>query len=384
MTYFPNKNFQDSNNTSTTPLGIGALFTGTWTDVSNYSSISVACLTDQNADLFLEFSNNGTTVQSILSYKVAANLNEVHKLVVTRKYFRVRLVNTSVSAQTSLDLSTLVGDFDTLSAPLNLRVGQDGDALIVRPTEFRYEVAQGRFADNNTWNKFGYNLDIDAVASEVIASFGGTFTPLTTAEILNVASTSVNDTSAGTGARTIEITGIGSNGMTLKETITLNGTTNVPTVNTFLGVNRVKVTSAGTSKTNEGTITLTAVTSNTIQGQIPFDNVLNKGDGITKQCIFHVHENHTFFIDWLDIQILRTSGGGAPLVTVSAFVFDRDNEVEYSIFRTSIDTAITNDLQFNLSQPFSIPSNSVLYFIANTNENNTEVNLRFSGIELKN
>ena len=102
---------------------------------------------------------------------------------------------------------------------------------------------QGR----STWNKFGYNEDIDTGSEEIIASFGGTFNIMTTDDRLSIVSSSTNDSSAGTGANSIAIIGIDQDYNSVTEYITLNGTTSVRSVNSFLGVNRAYVISSGSS-----------------------------------------------------------------------------------------------------------------------------------------
>ena len=106
---------------------------------------------------------------------------------------------------------------------------------------YEYEVAKSRISGAEVWNKFGYNDDIDTASEEVIASWGGTFDYLETADTLEVVSTSVNDDSAGTGARSVLIYGVDENNLHIQELVTMDGTTAVTTSNSFLGVNRVVI-----------------------------------------------------------------------------------------------------------------------------------------------
>jgi hypothetical protein len=122
----------DTNNSSTTPLAAGATFTGTATDVSNVASVIAACKTDSDATLFMEFSPDGTNFDSSLSFSVSSGINEVHRLAVTRKYFRIRLTNTSGSPQTFLRLQAMMGNQGPLTSPLNGTVQSDADSLVTR------------------------------------------------------------------------------------------------------------------------------------------------------------------------------------------------------------------------------------------------------------
>jgi hypothetical protein len=106
-------------------------------------------------------------------------------------------------------------------------------------------------------NRFGENPDIDSgTVPEVIWDNGGNFTFPTAAETVQVFSSSANDASAGTGARTVTVTGLDGDYNLSTETITLNGTTPVTTTATFLRVNRVYVRTVGSTGANEGNLTV--------------------------------------------------------------------------------------------------------------------------------
>ena len=239
--------------------------------------------------------------------------------------------------------------------------------------EYRYEVAMGNVYGSSTWNKFGYNADINGVA-EVVASFGGTFNIMTTADTLNVVSTSNNDRSGGQAARTIVLVGIDSNGDYQEETVTMNGQTLVTTTNTWLGINRAYVASVGNSNYNQGDITIsdTSAVFGT-QAQIP------SMKAITQQSIFHVQSGYKFLSDWLEINSSRQ--GATPFIQIFGYVYNRATNVRQQIFTTSTGDGQSSELQLTPSQPFVIGENSVLYFEGTSDHANTFVSLRFSGIE---
>jgi len=238
--------------------------------------------------------------------------------------------------------------------------------------EYRYEVAMGNIYGSSTWNKFGYNADIDG-AAEIVASFGGTFNIMTSADTLNVVSTANSDNSGGQAARTIVLVGIDANGDYQEETVTMNGQTPVTTVNTWLGINRALVASVGTFNYNAGNITIsdTSAIFGT-QAQIP------SMKGITQQSIFHVPSGHKFLSDWLEINASRQ--GATPFIQVFGYVYDRSSNVRQQIFTTSTGDGQSSQLQLTPSQPFVINEDSVLYFEATSDHTNTLVSLRFSGI----
>lgn len=119
-------------NTSSIALNSSMGYTGTGVDVSAYPSITVAAKTDQNGILYIEFSPDNSNWDSSLSYVVTANINEVHRLSVTRQYFRVRFTNTSASNQSYFRLQSLLGSQPPLTSTLNSTIQSDADALITR------------------------------------------------------------------------------------------------------------------------------------------------------------------------------------------------------------------------------------------------------------
>lgn len=244
--------------------------------------------------------------------------------------------------------------------------------------DFNYRVALGEVTNASTWNKFGYNSDVDTASTEIIAEFGGTFSIMTSADTLDVVSSSAQDGVAGTGALSIQLTGIDANHLEQTEIVTMNGITPVTTSNSWLGINRAVVISSGTNDANVGTITIddTAGTVG-VQAEIPID------ESVTQQLIFHTQIDYKFLVDWLWLHVTKLSGGSAPKVTIVGHSYSRVTDTVYEVFRTTIDSSVENTEQFNFSQPFVIGGREVLYFTADTDTNNTEVVGRFSGIEIE-
>lgn len=85
---------------------------------------------------------------------------------------------------------------------------------------------------------------------------GGRLVYPAAATIMNVSSSSTNDTSAGTGVRTVLVKGLLVGFTEATETVTMNGTSLVATSNSFLRINSVEAVTAGTTGHNEGLITV--------------------------------------------------------------------------------------------------------------------------------
>lgn len=172
----------DLNNSSTSPLNAGNTFTGQWTDVSGYSSVVVACRTDQNGTLTVQFSPDASSIDSSISYTLTSNTNEVHRIGVTRRYFRVVSTNTSASNQTFYRLQSIVGQQTALTSALNSTVQSDQDTLVVRPMDFNLMVAEGLYQNRGNTIKDGItgNISTGAVTQDLWSN-GGVYTGFPTA-----------------------------------------------------------------------------------------------------------------------------------------------------------------------------------------------------------
>lgn len=120
---------------TSTPLGAGGTFTSELETALGYSSIVISMKTDVAGTLYVDFSMDGTNWDSTLSYTVAAAVNEVHRLTVTRQFFRVRYVNGS-SPQGYFRLSTIGGEYPHLTSSLNSTLHPDADAMATRSVLF--------------------------------------------------------------------------------------------------------------------------------------------------------------------------------------------------------------------------------------------------------
>ena len=141
-------------------------------------------------------------------------------------------------------------------------------------------IARGNVSGITHINKFGRNPDIDQAASVNTVDIGRSiwdggiagavnWVAPTAARIHQLISTSVND-GAGTlaGALTVRVYGLDADFALQQEDVTLNGTSNVATLNTYTMIYRIMVLTAGGTGLNEGDITATADTDGTVTAKI--------------------------------------------------------------------------------------------------------------------
>ena len=159
--------------------------------------------------------------------------------------------------------------------------------------DFYLAVAKGDFTGYSNVSKFGRNPSVKSADYETLWDGSNLYPWPTAAETLNVVSTDADDSSSGTGARTVEIEGLDSNWDVLTETVSMNGTTNVTTTNSFLRVYRVRVVTAGSTGVNEGTITCTNTTSSNVIGQISLGS---SGFGQSLMALYTVPAGKTAYL----------------------------------------------------------------------------------------
>ena len=166
---------------------------------------------------------------------------------------------------------------------------------------FELQVSRGQVAYHETQYKFGFNADIDD-SLETIWSEGGLYSYLTSATVLKISSASTDDASAGTGARTITISGLDGDYDEISETVTLNGQTAVNTTNSYLRVFRMVVDTAGSGGQNAGKI---YAGTGTVTSGVPTNKygVIDVGDNQTLMALWTVPKGYTAYLHQLDISL---------------------------------------------------------------------------------
>ena len=238
-------------------------------------------------------------------------------------------------------------------------------------------IARGHTAGYTAIYKFGYNPDVDNTEETVWAE-GGNYPWLDTAVTMFVSSSSVNDTSGGTGANTVLLQGLDEDYNEIEETITLNGQTQVATQLSYLRVYRAFVTLAGSSGTSGGTI---YIGSSGASGGVPNGVVYaNLGLGNQTQiAAYTVPAGYTLYLD--DINF--TAGlSKANKVATCSFV---SREFGSNVFRTRfINVLQSNQLitKFEYPQPYTEKTDLECRVVTDTT--NTAIGASFQGVLIKN
>lgn len=170
----------------------------------------------------------------------------------------------------------------------NTTLGVTKDGFLVTQ-DFILAAQRGQIDNYSVITKFGRNSDVDTGGFEDVWDGGATWTAPTQDRVHDIASTDAADTSAGTGARTVDIYGL-SSGVVTGETITLNGTSNVATANSYGIIYRMIVRTAGSGGMNAGDITATAQTDSTVTAQI------TAGNNQTLMAIYQIPTGKTGYV----------------------------------------------------------------------------------------
>jgi len=160
--------------------------------------------------------------------------------------------------------------------------------------DFFLAVAKGDLTNYSNVSKFGYNPTVGSSNYESIWEGSNAYPWMSTDDQLEVLSSDANDTSAGTGARTVELQGLDSSWNLLTETVTMNGTSAVTTTGSFLRIFRARVVTAGTSLRNEGTITIRDQDTSTTRALIT--NGATDGNGQTLMAVYTIPAGKTGYI----------------------------------------------------------------------------------------
>jgi hypothetical protein len=171
---------------------------------------------------------------------------------------------------------------------------------------FNLQVARGQIAYHESIYKFGNNPEV-ADSIETIWPQGGLYSYLSAATVLTVSSGSTDDTSAGTGARTVELFGLDGDYNEISEVVTLNGQTAVNTTQSYLRINRMIVRSAGSGGANAGIIYAGTGTVTTGVPANIYATINGDGTNQTLMALWTIPAGYTGYLMQYDVSNGTTS-----------------------------------------------------------------------------
>lgn len=225
----------------------------------------------------------------------------------------------------------------------------------------------------------GYNTDIDVATDpeDIFPAVETTLIPApSSAESWEIVSDNVNDTAAGTGARTVSITTLDGSYAEVTQTITLNGTTAVALTGTHLRINSATVVTAGSGGVNTGLLTIR------VSGGGAARAYLSAGDGILNQCKYTVPAGHTLDLHTAVFGLTTsTASEAARLIFVASNSAGRQLNVVRiplfangaSLYRHEVGDSILPFNSVSATSEFTVRASSVT-------QNNTQVDASVLGL----
>ena len=260
-------------------------------------------------------------------------------------------------------------------AEFNKLIGKLAGALAARISDPQDDITANRRAGAEQWNKFGYRDNLQAAGGEetiwASTTTSNNLVIMTSAETFTITYNNTTDGAGTTGARAITFYYLNSDEELAIAQHTLGSSGSDVTSFSGLGINRAVVTQSGTANTNTNTITVTNTSSGNDQAEIAALG------GVTQQAFFFMPDNHIGAAKFLYLNANKLSGSN-PKVTFKGYVYNRTVESQFEIFRHTMDTQSETTLIIVDPCNFRISNRDVLFFVADTDQNNTVVRCRFS------
>ncbi len=247
---------------------------------------------------------------------------------------------------------------------------------------FELQVARGQIPGHYGLFKFGNNTTVGN-SLETIWAEGGLYSYLTAATVLKVSSSSTDDTSAGTGARTVQLYGLDGDYNEINELVTLNGQTVVNTTQSFLRINRMVVRSAGSGGANAGII---YAGTGTVTTGVPA-NVYASVNGVTGSnqslmALWTVPAGYTAYILQYDISNGTTSN--TPAVCKLILAVRPYGEVFQSKDVKSLTTGMHVEETFSIPQKVTEKSDIEVRAISSSNSVSFDISAALEIVYIKN
>jgi len=231
-------------------------------------------------------------------------------------------------------------------------------------------VAQGLIPNTSQVNIFAFSDSVKTTFYTLWELTGTTqYAFPASAVTMTLASTSALDNTRAT----ILINGIDSSWNLISETIALNGTSNVTTVNSYLRINNMIMTSTGTGQTtNVGTITAK-------NSGITY-SVISIGVGRSQAAVYSVPNGYTMYIT----SINAFNGDAAPGNAINYQVKTTNNAQTNPVTLTVLQTAWDQRYQVIRNNPFPYTQKTDIQWQYSTASGTHSVGLILQGLLVKN
>ena len=234
---------------------------------------------------------------------------------------------------------------------------------------FDLQVARGQIYGHSTVNIYGVQGSVTTTYIPVWEN-ASAYTFPTSAASMNLVST-VNTGADKTGT-TVLIQGLDSTYTAISETLTLNGTTVVPTVKSYLRINSISIASVTSNTMPTGVITLKDLTNTTTYAQIA------AGLGRSQMAIYTVPAGYTFYLSRIDAYS-STNGYSADYISYRNY-----STTSSGITNATQQAPFTNTYHAQRVMPRAFTEKTDIQLQARTSANTYVVSIAAEGFLIKN
>lgn len=326
-----------------------------------------------------DFVNSNKHIFEIVYVANGANGN----IVTTDNPLPVTLGSSNINIIGNISIPTTVSVNSSPDNPVHTHVTEFGNVNIsgtslpvtfeysINTAPWEYQIARGKVSGVSQVNIFGYSSGVDGSwipLWEANTALNYPTNPIT----MNVSSTSSLDNSSSQ----ITINGLDSNFNPIVEVVTMNGTSNVVTSNSFYRINSVFLTKPATGQnTNIGTITVKNGVG-TSHAQI------NPGIGKMQNGWYTVPANNSFYVTGINIFTGETKQGATP--TWFYFRAITTNNIS-GITSTLLQTSFQNEYKVTRTQPFKYGEKTDIQWQFYSSDNGTHsISIILEGLLISN
>jgi hypothetical protein len=253
-----------------------------------------------------------------------------------------------------------------------------GSNTTVGTAPWNLQVARGLVNGCTSVNIFASSDSVKTIASagdyQTLWGYTGT-----TAYAFPAAATQmhvVSSSAVDTGTAKILISGLNSSWDQISETVTLTGTVAVTTVNSYLRINSITMTTPATGQTsNVGIVTVKNLTDTVTYAS------MTVGDGKSFMSLFSVPNGYTLFVSNINVYSGDASGG-------SAYVLYRartaNNAVSPANTITALGTTFAGNYQVFRTNPFPYTQKSDVQWQFAVNNGTHSVGLILEAVLISN
>ena len=323
-------------------------FVSGYVPIASYSSIAISALINgQSGTINIRTNSLQNNKNSTLFYTttISADTPYYKRFVIPNMFFRVELIPSSGTPKGYINTSFIDGQMTSAYTFLNSKINLNSDTALTRvANDFETDIIRDLHTDFTKVNINGRMFSLPAPSNSEVIGLDSTYR-YTSTNPTDIRMTNANDTTTGTGARTVRVIGILQDGSAFNSLFgTIGNSTGITGLN-IKTVNRIIVETVGSAGALQGDIFL----EDSITGE-----VLGKcfaGEGASRSAYYGVEANKQLVIK--DINICAY----APQGDLTVFEYNPTTNIFYTL---GVFFVNTNYQQLTYSLNALIPAGNVI------------------------